>query len=227
MTMSKTECQNSIWIKFGDCSKNAILGSRTHFFFFFSLRDFFPRILNTFPMLRFRWNFANVFSTSFPRVVFLGFWIFKIFFEKLHFFCRSGLRNFFRHPYYMVPPTLNTFLMLRFRWNFAYVFTTSFPRLLFLGFGFSKYFSKNFRFFAALDLEKFSVIHTIWSPDIKRFSHAPISMKLRKRVLHIIPQGLFSRFLDFQNIFRKNISFFAALDLENFSAIHTIWFPRH
>ena len=26
MTMSKTACQNSIWIKFGDCSKNAILG---------------------------------------------------------------------------------------------------------------------------------------------------------------------------------------------------------
>ena len=93
-------------------------------------------------MLRFRWNFANVFSTSFPRVLFLGFWIFEIFFEKLQFFCRSGLRKFFRHPYYMVPPTLNTFPMLRFRWNFAHVFSTSFPRLLFSDFGFSKYISK-------------------------------------------------------------------------------------
>ena len=37
MAMSKTACQNSIWIKFGDCSKNAILGSRTHFSFFFLL----------------------------------------------------------------------------------------------------------------------------------------------------------------------------------------------
>ena len=82
MTMSKTACQNSIWIKFGDCSKNAILGSRTHFFSFFFLRDFS-------------------------------------------------------------------------------------------------------------------------SPDFKHLSHAPISMKLRKRVLHIIPQGPFSRFLDFQNIFQK------------------------
>jgi len=149
MTMSKTACQNSIWIKFGDCSKNAILGCRTHIFSFFFLRDFFPRIFNTFPMLRFRWNFANVFCTSFPRVVFLGFWIFKIFFEKLQFLCRSGLRKFFRHPYYMVPLTLNTFPMLRFGWNFAHVFSTSFPRLLFLGFWIFKIFLKNFSFFAA------------------------------------------------------------------------------
>jgi len=85
MTMSKMACQNSIWIKFGDCLKNAILGPRTHFFSFF-LRDFS-------------------------------------------------------------------------------------------------------------------------SPDFKHLSHAPISMKLRKRVLHIIPQGPFSRFLDFQNIFRKTLVF--------------------
>ena len=92
MTISKTACQNSIWIKFGDGLKNAILGSRTHFFFFF-------------------------FSSSF-------------------FFLRD-----------------------------------------------------------------FS------SPDFKHLSHTPISMKLRKRVLHIIPQGHFSRFLDFQNIFRKTLVF--------------------
>ena len=84
MTMSKTACQNSIWIKSGDCSKNVILGSRTHFFFF--LLDFS-------------------------------------------------------------------------------------------------------------------------SPDFKHLSHSPISMKLRKRVLHIVPQGIFSRFLDFPNIFRKTLVF--------------------
>ena len=42
----------------------------------------------------------------------------------------------------MVPPTLNTFPMLRFRWNFAHVFSTSFPRLIFSDFGFSKYILK-------------------------------------------------------------------------------------
>ena len=44
-------------------------------------------------------------------------------------------------------------------------------------------------------------------PSLLHLSHAPISMKLRNRVLHIIPQGHFSRFLDFQNIFRKTLVF--------------------
>merc|ERR1719154_919320 len=103
--------------------------------------------------------------------------------KNFSFFCCSGLRNFFRHPYYMVPPTLNTFPMKLCK------------RV--------KYFSKNFSFFAALDLENFSVIHTIWFPDIKHLSHAPISMKLCTRVLHIISQAPFSRILDSQNIFQK------------------------
>ena len=51
MTMPKTACQNSIRIKFGDCSKNAILGSRTHISFFFSfLQDFSsPHLKQHFP----------------------------------------------------------------------------------------------------------------------------------------------------------------------------------
>ena len=43
--------------------------------------------------------------------------------------------------------------------------------------------------------------------DFKHLSHAPISMKLRKRVLHIISQSPLSQFLDFQNIFRKTLVF--------------------
>ena len=106
-----------------------------------------PPTLNTFPILRFLWKFAHVFSTSFPWLLFIGFWIFKIFFEKLQFFCRSGLRKFFRHPNYMVLPTLNTFPKLRFLWNYAHVFSTSFPKFLFLGFWIFKIYFKDFGLF--------------------------------------------------------------------------------
>ena len=54
ITMPQTECQNSNWFGNYDCSKNAILGSRTHFSSssFFS-RLFFPPKFNTLPVLRF------------------------------------------------------------------------------------------------------------------------------------------------------------------------------
>ena len=63
-----------------------------------------PPILNTIPMLRFRF-------ISDQFIFFSVFGFSKKNFEKL-FFCRSGLRKFFRHPNYMVSPTLNAFLML-------------------------------------------------------------------------------------------------------------------
>ena len=73
-TIPQTACKNSNWFGNYDCSKNAILGSRTHFFFsFFFSRLFFPPIFNILPLLRFGPNLVHLFLATFLRWVFRRF----------------------------------------------------------------------------------------------------------------------------------------------------------
>ena len=170
-TLPQTACQNSNWFGNYDCSKNAILGSRTHFSSSSSFsRLFFPPKFNTLPVLRFWPNLVHLFFATFPR------WVFRDFMKFFHPPPRKNL-VFLYFLAIFVPPEFNTLPVLGFWPNLVPLFFATFPRWVFQDFlNFLHPPRKNLVFY---------IFFAIFVPPELHPSRAPILTILGTLILHL------------------------------------------